>query len=118
MQRFSIQTITLWAELKPFGFVVAPGGSTLAVAVVLLGLGMGFFAVVDPRFIDSLAEAERGAGFGLVRTVYLIVGSAGSLGVGVFADVFGWAVAFLILSALLGVAFLTLSVNWLLDLGY
>ena len=101
--------------------LVAPvdGGRPLVVAAVLLaGLGSSFFSAVDPRFMDALGDAERGAGFGLVRTAYTVVGAAGSVGVGLAADLFGWGVSFASLGALFAGAFALLSANALLGTGY
>jgi len=101
--------------------LVAPvdGGRPLVVAAVLLaGLGSSFFSAVDPRFMDALGDAEGGAGFGLVRTAYTVVGAAGSVGVGLAADLFGWGVSFASLGALFAGAFALLSANALLGTGY
>jgi hypothetical protein len=54
-----------------------------------------------PKFMDHLDEHERSAGFGLIRTVYMVLGAAGSAAVGLMADVFGWGIAVLGLAALL-----------------
>ena len=101
--------------------LVAPlrGGRPLvAVAVLLAGVGSSFFSAVDPRFMDALGDAERGAGFGLVRTAYTVVGAAGSVGVGLAADLFGWGVSFASLGALFAAAFALLAANELLGTGY
>lgn len=98
--------------------VFGPGPLAVAFGILLLGLGAGYFPALDPRFLDHLSESERGTGFGLVRTVYVVTGATGSAGVGLFADALGWAVAFLLLGGLSVVAFAALSANWLLDLGY
>ncbi|MDG5818626.1 MFS transporter [Natronococcus sp. A-GB7] len=100
------------------GMVVGPGLVTVGVAVLLTGLGSSFFAALDPRFLDQFGDTERGAGFGLVRTVYTVVGSAGSVGVGLFADLFGWGVSFLVLAGLFALTFSALVANWALELGY
>jgi MFS family permease len=101
-----------------FGLVA--GETRIAVAVAVLGAGVGssFFAALDPRFLDQFGDAERGAGFGLVRTVYTVVGSAGSVGVGLLADLFGWATAYLVLAGLFAVTFLALAANRALGLDY
>ncbi|MFC7324601.1 MFS transporter [Halorubrum rutilum] len=99
-------------------FVFGPGLAGVAVGVLLAGSGASFFSAIDPRFMDALSDAERGAGFGLVRTVYTVVGSAGSVGVGLAADLFGWGVSFAILAALFGVTFAVLAANWALGTGY
>jgi len=99
-------------------FVAGPGPLGVAVAVLLAGSGASFFSAIDPRFMDALGDAERGAGFGLVRTVYTVIGSAGSVGVGLAADLFGWGVSFAILAVLFGVTFAVLVANWALGTGY
>ncbi len=98
--------------------VLTSGSLVLILAVALAGVGSSFFSAIDPRFIDALGDAERGAGFGLVRTAYTVVGSAGSLGVGIAADAFGWGISFGILGVLLGLSVCILVCNTLLDTGY
>ena len=114
----AIGAAMLGGALGAVGFVVAPGVAGVAVAATLSGIGSSFFSAIDPRFIDALGDAERGAGFGLVRTVYTVIGSAGSVGVGLAADLFGWGVSFGTLAALFGVALLALVGNALLGTGY
>ena len=108
----------LGGALGTAGFVVFPGLAGLAVAVVLTGIGSSFFSAIDPRFMDALSDAERGAGFGLIRTVYTVIGSAGSVGAGLAADLFGWGVSFGILAGLFGVSLSALLLNELLGTGY
>ncbi len=98
--------------------VVGDGAPSVVAAVVLVGIAMSWGAALLPRVIDLLSEAERGAGFGLVRTVYGVVGALGSVGTGLVADLFGWAAAFLTLAGLLAVVFLALVANRLFALGY
>jgi len=85
---------------------------------VLLGIGLGWGAALLPRFMDHLSAAERGAGFGLVRTVYGVVGALGSVVTGTLADLFGWGVSFGFLAVLLTIVFVALAVNWAFSLGY
>ncbi|QAU11833.1 MFS transporter [Halorubrum sp. BOL3-1] len=99
------------------GLPALPEFVALGVAVVLAGLGSSFFSAIDPRFMDALGDAERGAGFGLIRTVYTVIGSAGSVGVGLVADLFGWGASFLVIAGMAGVAFLVIGVNALLGKG-
>ena len=98
--------------------VVGSGFGTVVAGVVLLGLGMGWGAAVFPRFMDHLSEAERSSGFGLVRTVYMVVAASGSVVVGLLADFFGWAASFGFLIAILAVVCCLLAVNRALGLGY
>ncbi|WP_408958945.1 MFS transporter [Natrinema sp. 74] len=99
-------------------FVAVPGIVGVAVGLVLIANGLSWAVAVEPRFMDNMTEAERGAGFGLVRTTYLTVASLGSVAVGFFADTFGWAVSFGMLMALLAAVAVALAVNWAFDLGY
>ncbi|RKD93629.1 MFS transporter [Halopiger aswanensis] len=102
-----------------FGLLIAvPGIVAIATAVVLLGIGLGWGAALLPRFIDALSSVERGVGFGLIRTVYGIVGATGSAGTGLVADLAGWGVAFAVLAALLALVVVALAGNWALGLEY
>ncbi|WP_440767216.1 MFS transporter [Natronorubrum sp. DTA7] len=101
-----------------FGLVAGASSVVIGASVILAGFGSSFFAAIDPRFLDQLGHAERGSGFGLVRTVYTVVGSAGSVGAGLFADLFGWGASFLILAVLFAITFAALAGNRLLELGY
>ncbi len=85
-----------------YGTLVVGGGTAvIAVATVVVGVSMSWGAPIQSRFIDVLSEDERAAGFGLVRTVYMLLGATGSVAVGVLADVAGWATAFGLLVAIL-----------------
>jgi MFS family permease len=95
------------------GFLLFVGGTgrvAVGSAVLLVGTGMGWSAAALPRFMDHLSDEERGAGFGLVRTTYMVLGSMGSVVTGAVADVLGWAVAFSLLAALLGTVVVVLAV--------
>ncbi len=98
--------------------VVAGGLATVAAGIILAGLSSSFFSAIDPRFMDALGDEDRGTGFGLVRTVYTVLGAAGSAGVGLTADLLGWGVAFVTLGVLLLGCFLALAANRVLALGY
>lgn len=94
------------------------GWLALGLAVVLLGTGLGFHPALLPRFIDVLSEGEQGAGFGLVRSVYGVIGALGPVLTGAMADLFGWGVSFGVLAVMLGIVLAALLVNWALSLGY
>jgi MFS family permease len=81
--------------------IVATELAVAVAAVALAGISMGWGAALMPKFMDHLDEHERSAGFGLIRTVYMVLGAAGSAAVGLMADVFGWGIAVLGLAALL-----------------
>lgn len=99
-------------------FVYGPGFASVLVAAALAGLGAAYFPALDPRFLDAIGDEEKGSEFGLVRTIYVMVGSTGSIGVGLLADLYGWPASFSVLAALSSLVLLALAVNWALDLGY
>jgi predicted MFS family arabinose efflux permease len=94
------------------------GIAPILFGVLFVGLAMSWGAPLQSRFMDLLSDAERGAGFGLVRTVYMVVGASGSVVVGTVSDLAGWAVAFGLLAAVMALGLVTLLANRLLGLGY
>lgn len=81
--------------------VVVSSVGAIVVGLALVGLGMSWGAPVQSRFMDQFDDAERTVAFGLVRTVYMTIGSLGSVVVGVLSDQFGWTVAFGLLAILM-----------------
>lgn len=101
------RTLVLLAGAGVLGYGGLAAGGPLLVAglsTVLAGLSMSSTPVIQSRMLDGLGPDERGAGFGVFRTVYLLLGAAGTAVVGAVADVAGWGPAF----GLLGVLFLAL----------
>lgn len=68
--------------------------------------------------MDNLSDEERGAGFGLVRTVYMMIAATGSVATGTVADRFGWAASFTMLAALMAVVLVLLGANWVIGSRY
>lgn len=102
------------------GLALLVVGTRFPVAVLgcgLVAVGMGFPGVINSRFMDHLQEGERGHGFGLIRTVNLLLGSLGSVVTGTLADVAGWTVAFGLLPVLLLIPLGMLAVNGVFDVG-
>lgn len=96
------------------GFVLLVLASSLAVIVVaiaLIGLAMSWGAPLQSKFMDNLSEDELGTGFGLVRTVYMTLGSLGSVVTGVLVDLYGWSPAFGLLAGLMAVSALLLLLS-------
>ena len=115
--------VTMTAGVVGYGslVVVASRGLGLAStagAVLLVGVAMSWGAPVQSRFMDLLSDAERGAGFGLVRTVYMVFGASGSVVVGAVSDVTGWEVAFGLLAGVMGLGLTLVVANRALGLGY
>ena len=98
--------------------IVAPGVPAVAVATLCLGVAMSFDAAIMPRFLGAMTDAERNAGFGLVRTVYMVISSSGSVVVGLFADLRGWSFTFGFLGALFVAVLVVLVANRLFEWGY
>lgn len=89
-------------------FVFANSVAGIGIAVVLVGVAMSWGAALLPKFMDELAAEEQGVGFGLVRTTYMILGSFGSVGVGLLTEWFDWAVTFLSLAGILALVLVAL----------
>ncbi|MDY6775559.1 MAG: MFS transporter [Halobacteria archaeon] len=98
-------------------FVV--GETTLAVyaGILFLGAGMSWGGVLQSRAMDIISDSERGTGFGLVRTVYMLIGATGSAVTGTVAEFAGWGFSWGIVVGLLLVALVSLALNTTLDLG-
>ncbi|EMA40719.1 major facilitator superfamily protein [Halococcus morrhuae DSM 1307] len=115
------ETAGFCAVLGISGFTLLLVGSRLAVllvGIVLIGVSMGGGAALLPRFMDNLSDEERGAGFGLVRTAYMMMSATGSVVVGTIADTAGWGIAFGTFVVFLSVICLSLVGNRMLDLGF
>lgn len=98
-------------------FMTTRGLVATGLGTVLLGAGISWPGVLNSRFMDLFSDAERGAGFGLVRTGFLLVSSLGSVTTGALADAFGWTVAYGAVAALLGLGTALMAANHLLDVG-
>lgn len=93
--------------------LVATRLAVVAISVVVIGLGLGWGGVIQSRIMDGFEDRDQGTGFGLVRTVFVIVGSAGSAVTGVLAEQFGWLVAYgLVVAVLVASAVLVLAGTW------
>lgn len=92
--RDAAASLAIAVGILGYGLLGVTGSLTGAVvAVACAGLAMGWGAALLPKFMDHLDDHERNAGFGLVRTVYMVLGAGGSAVTGVVADLFGWGVA-------------------------
>lgn len=90
---------------------------TVVVAVVLIGIGMGWSPPVQSRAIDQLEDTERGIGFGLIRTVYIAFAGLCGVVIGGAVMISGWASAIVILTVVLAVPAVALGANALLRIG-
>ena len=64
---------------------------------------MGATPVIQSRTLKGLQAEEQGSGFGVFRTVCLLIGATGTAIVGAVADVAGWTPAFNLLSVLFAI---------------
>lgn len=97
--------------------LAVPGRIGLGVGTVLLGVGVSWPGTIQARFMDQLEDDERGFGFGLARSVYMLLAASGSVVVGTFADVGGWPLGYGVVLTVLAVCLLTLAANEALGLG-
>ena len=101
--RYPAATGAVGVGVIGYGGLVAGGELWLVGgATVCAGLAMGWGAALLPKFMDHLDDEERSAGFGLIRTAYMVLGASGSVVTGAAADLLGWGPAFLGLATLLG----------------
>lgn len=106
--------------LGVIGYLVLLSRSTVAViiiAVVLVGLGMGWSPPIQSRAIDQLADTERGTGFGLIRTVYIAFAGLCGVVIGGAVTISGWASSIVILAVVLAVPAVALGANTVFRLG-
>lgn len=96
--------------------LAAPTATISLAGVVLLGVGMSWGGVIASRFMVALPVANRTTGYGLVRSVYMLLGAAGSVVTGVLAEQSGWAAAYGLLVILLSIVALSLLANRTFDL--
>ncbi|WP_254546891.1 MFS transporter [Halomarina pelagica] len=116
--RETVLALVLSTAVVGFGVVVVADPSLVAlVGVGLLGFGFGWGGVFQSRFMDLFSDAQRGTAYGLVRTIYMFVGSLGSAVTGILADTAGWAAAYGVVGAVLGLAVVCIAANRALDLG-
>lgn len=108
------------AALTASAFVVllaVEGRVGLYAGTALLGAGISWPGTVQARVMDQLSASERGFGFGLVRTVYMLLAASGSVVVGALADAGGWVPAYGIVVLLLVGGLCALGANRVLGLN-
>lgn len=88
-----------------------PGSAGLVAGAALLGAGLSWPGPLQARFMDAFADHERGFGFGLVRSVYMLLAASGSVVVGTLADTIGWVAGFGAVLAVLAAALLVLGAS-------
>ncbi|MDY6818751.1 MAG: MFS transporter [Halobacteriales archaeon] len=108
---------TMVAGVTGYFLLIGFGGLAIVlVGTACIGIAMSWIPPIQSRIMDLLGADERGVGFGVVRTCYILLGSIGTTVVGTAADVSGWGLAFGVLGVLHGVAAVSLLANRLLGL--
>ena len=69
-----------------------------------MGLALTWGGVLQSRFMSQFPETDRASGFGMARTVFVLLGSVGNAVTGVLASRVGWGAAYGVVVALLLVA--------------
>lgn len=96
------------------GYVMLVLGSSIGIittGIIFAAYAMSWSAPVQAKIIDILSEDEQGTGFGIVRTLYILLGAFGSAVIGTIADGFDWTTAFGVLAVILFMAVLILGVQ-------
>lgn len=114
---FAIATSATLTGTAFLVLLTVEGSLGLYGGTALLGAGISWPGTVQARVMDQLADHERGFGFGLVRTVYMLLAASGSVVVGTLADAGGWVPAYGIVVVLLVGALLALGTNRALGLN-
>ncbi|WP_129116904.1 MFS transporter [Halegenticoccus tardaugens] len=116
--RDAAAALTMGVGVVGYGLLVFGSGLVAFVpGVCLAGLAMSWGAPIQSRFIDLLSAEERGSGFGLVRTVYMVLGASGSVVVGGLSDAAGWTIAVGLLACVMAFGLSVLVLNRALGLG-
>lgn len=97
-------TLCLAAACCGFATVVtAERTALLLVGIACLGVGISYGGAVQSLFMSQFGRVDRVSGFAAVRTVYMLLGSLGSVVTGSLADAFSWGVSYGLVAVLLGV---------------
>lgn len=109
MGRDPVTAMLLVAGIVGYGLLTQDLAMPVLVgAVFLIGVAMTWGAPVQSRFMDQLTDTERGVGFGLVRTIYLLIGALGGYVVGILITESNWGIAFGLLAVLLSICLILL----------
>lgn len=93
--------VLLLASAVPlFVLPFVSGLGALAVVILSMSVVLGFWPIAFSYTIQALPDEMQASGLGLLRTVYLLVGTFGSTAVGVLADADLFDGAFFLLSGL------------------
>lgn len=80
------------------------GVRPLALLSGILGIRLGLGPVNNAYIVAALPDDVQGAGYGLIRTIHIVIGSTGAVFVGIFADQGLFDEAFVVLAGISAVA--------------
>jgi predicted MFS family arabinose efflux permease len=81
--------------------LAAPARLFVSFGVAGVGLGITWGGALQSQFMLGLDAAERGTGFGLARSVFVLFGAVGNVATGTLADRVGWVPAYGVVGCLL-----------------
>lgn len=92
-----------------FALPFASGLVYLVVLTLFLGVQTGFWPAAYATIIEQFSDENQGGTFGIARTVFMVLGSAGPVVTGSVADAGYFDEVFFLLSAVTGVAGLVVA---------
>jgi MFS family permease len=96
---------------------VAGVDATVVGGVVVLGVGLTWGGALQARAMAGFPTDRQAAGFGLMRTAFVLLGSVGNVATGALAARAGWQVAYGVPVVLLAVAAAAVAGNRALGTG-
>jgi MFS family permease len=81
--------------------LLSPAWITTYAGIAGVGLGITWGGSIQSRFMRLFSSDERGTGFGLVRSVFVLLGAVGNVTTGYLAEVVGWLAAFAVVGLVL-----------------
>jgi YNFM family putative membrane transporter len=81
--------------------LLAPTRAVVYVGAAVVGLALTWGGPLQSRFMSQFPAADRASGFGVVRTVFVLLGSVSNVATGALATHVGWKAAYGVVVALL-----------------
>lgn len=81
--------------------LLQPRWLPVTVGAVGIGAGLTWGGALQSRFMQRLEKDQRGTGFGLSRSVFILLGASGNVCTGYFSQHFGWTAGYGIVAAVL-----------------
>jgi MFS family permease len=102
--RMTLAVVTAFSGLLLFALPFVTGVTMVALLVALLGFRGGVAPITNAYLVSSIPADVQGAGYGLLRTVYMGLGATAPVVVGFLADSALFDEAYLLLALLTGAA--------------